>query len=29
VDKGTTTQAILAAPEGDGQAASASIPSNG
>ena len=26
VDKGTTTQAILAAPEGDGQAASASIP---
>ena len=27
VDKGTTTQAILAAPEGDGQAASASIPS--
>jgi hypothetical protein len=29
VDKGTTTQAILAAPEGDGQAASASIPANG
>jgi hypothetical protein len=29
VDKGTTTQAILAAPEGDGQAASASIPTNG
>ncbi len=27
VDKGTTTQAILAAPEGDGQAASANIPS--
>ena len=27
VDKGTTTQAILAAPEGDGQTASASIPS--
>ena len=27
VDKGATTQAILAAPEGDGQAASASIPS--
>jgi hypothetical protein len=27
VDKGTTTQAILAAPDGDGQAASASIPS--
>ena len=26
VDKGTTTQAILAAPEGDGQAASAAIP---
>jgi len=26
VDKGATTQAILAAPEGDGQAASASIP---
>jgi hypothetical protein len=26
VDKGTTTQAILAAPEGDGQAASATIP---
>ena len=26
VDKGTTTQAILAAPEGDGQAATASIP---
>ena len=26
VDKGTTTQAILAAPEGDGQAASASLP---
>jgi hypothetical protein len=26
VDKGTTTQAILSAPEGDGQAASASIP---
>jgi hypothetical protein len=27
VDKGTTTQAILKAPEGDGQAASANIPS--
>ena len=27
VDKGTTTQAILSAPEGDGQAASAAIPS--
>lgn len=27
VDKGTTTQAILAAPEGDGPAATASIPS--
>lgn len=27
VDKGTTTQAIVAAPEGDGQAASAVIPS--
>ena len=27
VDKGTTTQAILAAPEGDGQVASAAIPS--
>ena len=27
VDKGTTTRAILAAPEGDGQAASAVIPS--
>jgi hypothetical protein len=26
VDKGTTTQAIVAAPEGDGQAASAVIP---
>ena len=26
VDKGTTTQAILAAPEGDGQVASAAIP---
>ncbi|MGX7893891.1 DUF3035 domain-containing protein [Tsuneonella sp. HG222] len=26
VDKGTTTQAIVAAPEGDGQAASAIIP---
>jgi len=26
VDKGTTTQAILAAPEGDGPAATASIP---
>ena len=26
VDKGTTTQAILAAPQGDGQAASAVIP---
>jgi len=26
VDKGATTQAILAAPEGDGQAASAAIP---
>ncbi len=26
VDKGTTTQAIIAAPEGDGQAASAVIP---
>jgi DUF3035 family protein len=29
VDKGTTTQAILAAPAGDGQAASAAIPTNG
>ncbi|MGZ5870425.1 MAG: DUF3035 domain-containing protein [Croceibacterium sp.] len=29
VDKGTTTQAILAAPEGDGQAASATIPTGG
>lgn len=29
VDKGTTTQAILAAPEGDGPAATASIPANG
>ena len=27
VDKGTTTQAIVAAPEGDGQAAQATIPS--
>jgi DUF3035 family protein len=26
VDKGTTTQAILSAPQGDGQAASAAIP---
>jgi hypothetical protein len=29
VDKGTTTQAILAAPAGDGQAASVAIPANG
>ena len=29
VDKGTTTQAILAAPPGDGQAASVAIPANG
>jgi DUF3035 family protein len=29
VDKGTTTQAILAAPQGDGQDASATIPANG
>ena len=29
VDKGTTTQAILAAPQGDGQAASVAIPANG
>lgn len=29
VDKGTTTQAILKAPQGDGQAASAAIPAKG
>ena len=29
VDKGTTTQAILAAPDGDGPAASAAIPKQG
>jgi len=29
VDKGTTTQAILAAPAGDGQTASVAIPANG
>lgn len=29
VDKGTTTRAILAAPEGDGQTATAAIPTNG